>query len=68
MYNMYIIYNLWTIWHDAPHKHQQYKHKIFSFVLKYQYFDEILKYHEQHWFIYSLEKQIWQSLARIKSV
>ena len=55
-------------WHDAPHKHDQYTHKIFSFVLKYKYFDKILKYYEQLWFIYSLEKQIWQSLARIKSV
>ena len=63
---LYII--LWTIWHDAPHKHCQYTHKIFSFVLKYKYFDKILKYHEQLGFMYSLEKQIWQSLARIKSV
>ena len=53
---LYII--LWTIWHDAPHKLRQYKHKIFSFVLKYKYFDKNLKYHTQLKFIYSLEKQI----------
>ena len=32
LYILYII--LWTIWHDAPHKLQQYMDKIFSFVLK----------------------------------
>ena len=31
-------------------------------------FAEILKYYEQPNFIYSLEKQIWKSLARIKIV
>jgi hypothetical protein len=35
LYILYIV--LWNIGHDAPHKHIQYIHNIFSFVLKYKF-------------------------------